>query len=193
MALKLKGEDRLMTYMDKEGELVKAVVASGGAPMFDSKEEALEFIGDTLKAFPNYVNTVVAYNVKIPLIYARYDGEELRDRVVRLDTERHNAHEVAIGAVNIMNRVCEKMGLPPFAEVDTTNRAAVADFAGRFVNETYRGDRGGDMDSVAQLREEYDANRTHEHLSRAAMAAEIYGLGDGPEGTDGPEDPQASL
>lgn len=159
------------TYLDKEKELIRAIVQSNGGPMFDSKEEAIDFVAKTMSAFPEYVNTVVNYQVKVPLIYARYEGAELQDRVMEIDRQRRNAHEAAIASVNILNRVCDKFGLEPFADVDTSDRTKVADFCGRFVNETYNKAIGGTMDSVTMgSRETYESRKTHERLNQMAEA-----------------------
>ncbi len=144
--------------------------------MFDSKDEGLEFVGKMMEAFPEYVNTVVTYQTQIPIVRMRYEGEDLMERIMAIDRQRHNAHESAISSVNILNRVCEKMGLEPFTAVDTTNRTAVADFVGQFVNETYNGGIGGTMDEIAhQHAARYEPKAHTERLN--ALTHEL-GLGD---------------
>lgn len=160
-----KINNRTETYLDKERQLIKKICENNGQPMFDSKDEGLEFLESQLKAFPNYVNKVVAYQVTMPVIHERYDGQELRDRVMSLDSSRKMAHDTAISSLNILNQLCTKLDLEPFAQIDTTDRHAVADFVGRYVNETYNEGIGGTMDMLAyEKRNTYNASKTHDRI-----------------------------
>lgn len=174
--------DARKTYLDKEKELISAIMKSDKDTEF--KKMACDMIGDALSRFPEYVNTVVTYQVQMPLIYAHYDGQELRDRVTELDMSRHNAHECAISSVDQLNRLCGQFGLEPFSTVDTTNRTAVADFAGEFVNETYNNAIGGTMDSLTLgKRDNYDPKKTKHRVDQMAeaMMPDFTGAGEGPE------------
>lgn len=110
-------------------DLVEAAAEKNAAAV-----ERLEYYAD---AFPTYVLRV--YNNVILSKTARFrlEGQDLRDRLMELDSKRRAAHEAAIDACNILNRQCDRLGVARCSEEDTGNRSKVADFTGRFVFETY--------------------------------------------------------
>lgn len=107
------------------------------AHSFENANDFCQFIGSRLDRFPEYVMAVARYDNTVSLAYATMSGEDLRDRVTSADRNRKMAHDCAIDSVNILNRAFKKAGLPPFADIDTTDRSAVADFAGRFTIEAF--------------------------------------------------------
>lgn len=125
------------SYLQKEKNLINAIKSNNGAPLFDSAGEGYDFIDEYLKKFAEYVSTVVEYERAMPALLARYGGEELKEKISETDSRRHAAHEAAISAVNIINRACQKLGLPPFADIDTADRRAVAEFCGDYVREVF--------------------------------------------------------
>ena len=109
------------------------------AHSFENANDFCQFIGSRLDRFPEYVMAVARYDNTVSLAYATMSGEDIRYRVTSADRSRKMAHDCAIDSVNILNRAFAKAGLPPFADIDTTDRSAVADFAGRFTIEAFDG------------------------------------------------------
>ena len=62
-------------------------------------------------------------------------GEELRRMVSQADSQRHTTHDALISEVDIVNRICQRCGMPP---VHTgSSRREYADFAFRLVQEIF--------------------------------------------------------
>ena len=140
---------KLVGYMEKAG--------------FDDAEDRndmYDFVAGELATFPEYVNTVAHNQAKMPLVYALYDGQELRDRITEMDTRRHNVHETAISAINTLNRYGERLGMGKVFDVDTTDRQAVADFAGAYTSAMFDEGQHKTMDEIVLQngRKEYDAS-----------------------------------
>lgn len=160
--------DRVKAYAEK-------VKADGyGKHMFEGPDDFCQFIGEKLDRFPAYVQAVARYDNAVSLAYATMEGEELRDKVASVDRSRRLAHDSAIDAVNILNRAFSRAGVEPFSDVDTSNRTAVADFAGRFTIEAFdRQIYGGDhaMDrAVKNLAAGSQYSPKMQQLMRQAMS-----------------------
>lgn len=77
-------------------------------------KEDLDTIDDALTQCRRYVEVVDATEQQIKLAYVRFDGDDLREKVVNYDRQRRAAHEAAIGSANMLNRLsnlygCEKI------------------------------------------------------------------------------------
>ena len=161
-----------MGYLERENAIIQKLQASHYAIFDGNKEEALDFLDKQLSYFPEYANAVIMQQHKLPLIYARYEGEELQDRVQTLDRQRRNIHECAIDSVNILNRLSKNLGLEPFSTVDTSDRHAVADMVGDYIAEMYKTGTHG-MDGATFKREtSYDTRLLEERRRKAARACE---------------------
>jgi len=126
-----------MGILQKEKDLLKAMDRQGYEKMFDSRDDALDFITDCFSSLVDYQNVVINQVVMTPIYYQRFEGEELRDRVQSLDEKRRSIHDKTIGKVAQLNRICDKYHVPHIAEIDTSDRYAVADFVGQFCYEMY--------------------------------------------------------
>lgn len=142
----MAGNNENTPIMDRVKAYTEKVKADGYAShMFEGPDDFCDFIGEKLDRFPAYVQAVARYDNAVSLAYATMEGEELRDKVASVDRSRRLAHDSAIDAVNILNRAFSRAGVEPFSDVDTSNRTAVADFAGRFTIEAFdRQIYGGD-------------------------------------------------
>ena len=137
-----------MTYLQKQKEMLERLDAQNWAMFDGNKDEGLDFMGSAMSSFPNYVNSVVSIEISGPIQRMRLEPEDYRNAMQQMDRNRRICHNRAIDSVNQLNRMAKALGMEPFAEVDTTDRNAVADFAGRFVNEVYNHGIGGDMQSA---------------------------------------------
>lgn len=135
-----------MNFRKKEKVLVDALRQNHS--QFDSLGEALDFLLSRLMAFPQYVNSVIRMEIQTPIYRSRYEGDTLRYYLEKLDKDRRAAHEKAIMSCNQLNRLCQSLDLPPFADIDTSDRCQVADFAGVFVSEVYNGRSGRGISEI---------------------------------------------
>ena len=71
--------------------------------------EMLEIIESDMKALGEYVYAVHMMETSIPIIHINYEGEELRDRVEKLDRNRRDHHDRAIMGVKRLNRFAESI------------------------------------------------------------------------------------
>lgn len=138
------------SFMEKESALLRRLKETDYAMFDGNKDEALDTVGSSLMSMPDYVNTVVRMQVMQPIWAQRCEQDEYMDNVQRIDRQRKHAHDAVIANVNILNRMSAGLGLQPFADVDTADRHAVADLAGRYVNEIYNGGIGGGIDAAVK-------------------------------------------
>ena len=150
-----------MTYLEKEARMLQEMERTHYANMGgeEKKEMTLSFMGMQFDTFISYANTVITQQVMTPLWKVMYEGQEFRDKVESLDRTRRLEHDAAIGGVRILNQMSEKLGLEPFADIDVTDRFAVADFIGTYVNEVYRD-------------KEYDVSKSSEAMIKEASQSE---------------------
>lgn len=154
-----------MNFAQKEAAIIQKMHDTGYQQFGGNKDKALEFLGSRLESFPDYANVVIREQVMTPIWRAKFDGQEFRDHVQDLDRQRRSAHDSAIMSVNILNRMSQSMGLEPFADIDTNDRYAVADFVGQYVNELYNNGIKGGMDAATlDKRVNYDPKRPHNRL-----------------------------
>lgn len=126
-----------MGYLQKEQRMLQKLADTNYAAFSGNKDRALKFMTRNLSAFPDYVNVVVRMETMGPIWKAQLDGPEYRERMQNIDTERRNTHNNAISSVNAMNRLSEKLELPPFSRVDTNDRHAVAEMISEYITEVY--------------------------------------------------------
>ena len=81
-----------------------------------------------MESFHSYVHTVVKNETKFLLQSGNLEGQEYRDAVSQYDSDRHSAHEKAIGDAKLINRLASQKGVPPVFTGDDTQRHQVADF-----------------------------------------------------------------
>lgn len=89
--------------------------------------EDLETIDDALTQCRRYVEIVDTTEQQIKLAYVRFDGDDLREKVVNYDLQRRRAHESAIGSANMLNRLSNLYGCDKIYN-GGEDRLEVADF-----------------------------------------------------------------
>ena len=90
--------------------------------------EMLEIIENDMKALGEYVYAVHMMETSLPIIRINYEGQELRDRVEKLDCNRREHHERAIMGVKRLNRFAEMEGVEKIFTGDVEDRYVIADF-----------------------------------------------------------------
>lgn len=127
-----------MGYLQKEQRMLQKLVDTNYEAFHGDKDKALNFMSRRLEVFPEYMNIVVRMETMQPIWRAQFDGPEYRERVQSIDTERKRTHDSAIASVNALNRLSDKLGLPPLSRVDTEDRHAVTEMISEYVSEVYK-------------------------------------------------------
>lgn len=112
--------------------------------MYAVKEEPddMEFVESRVNTFTDYVGHVVWMEARMQRIEIEgLRGQDYRDAVEPLDRSRRSKHEVAMGAINQLNRLSKMHNLEPFYDgpVDHEHRNEVGDVIGKIVNEYFEG------------------------------------------------------
>lgn len=90
--------------------------------------DMLDIIESDMRALGEYVYAVHMMETSLPIIRINYEGQELRDRVEKLDHNRREHHERAIMGVKRLNRFAEMEGVEKIFAGDVNDRYAIADF-----------------------------------------------------------------
>lgn len=154
-----------MSYIRKIKQLYKALEDSGfqqyrtcGESLEEAKHDATEDILNATNSFNEYYNFLVMQPTRITSLSLRYEGQDYRDAVQKLDSDRKSKHDVAIGKVTQLNRQCENMKLGKFAEINTTDREAVANFIASFCAEAINRQTTGIDDMVMNYKSTITTN-----------------------------------
>lgn len=102
----------------------------------------LEFVESRMNAFTEYVSHVAWMETRIQRIeILGLKGEDYRNAVEPLDHQRRSKHNVAMDAINQLNRLSKAMGLEPFYDgpVDHEHRNQIGNVIGNIVNEYFEG------------------------------------------------------
>ena len=107
--------------------------------LFEKVKDDEEFkneIVQLIKAFPDYVHVVNEF------VFRKYEiqnlsPEDYRIKFSKIDEKRHNYHESAIASLKVLNRISASLKMEEFADVDTSDRYAVADFVMEYVKQIY--------------------------------------------------------
>ena len=90
--------------------------------------DMLDIIESDMRALGEYVYAVHMMETALPIIRINYEGQELRDRIEKLDHNRRAHHERAIMGVKRLNRFAEMEGVEKIFTGDVEDRYAIADF-----------------------------------------------------------------
>lgn len=122
-------------YKERIANMMRAAKAA-------SEPEDLDFVESRMTAFTDYVTHTAWMETRIQrLSIEGVKGEEWRDEVQRLDSMRRSKHDVAMDAINQLNRLSKVYGLEPFYDgvVDHEHRTEIGDVIGDIVNEYFQG------------------------------------------------------
>ena len=160
------------SIVEKQTALLQAMKQQNYQHFFEGdKDDALDTISDAMNSFVEYQNSVINMAIMQPLLYARYEGEELRDRVMNLDQTRRFKHESAIASSNMLNRICNAYGVEPFVNIPDgpveDQRAAVAEFTGTFCQEMY------DSKRTRSPKESYEIFQEHVNQHKPYESGQI--------------------
>ena len=88
-------------------------------------------------SFVGYVNSV--YHMETSMLISQFridDPIEFQAKVKALDDGRRRNHDGAIAAINMLDRICDKLGIEPIYG-GSQDRNEIGDFCGAFVNEYF--------------------------------------------------------
>jgi hypothetical protein len=83
------------------GECIK----SNATELAEDKQDDLKSIEKYLTSFPNYFNAVINHTIQINVVGLRYEGEEYRDKISKIDHDRRDAHIRLTDSINKLNRL----------------------------------------------------------------------------------------
>ena len=106
---------------------------------YSKDEDALELIETNMNNLNNYVSAVYAMEVQIQTLRFRLEGDEYREAVTNLDRRRRSAHEAAIAACSILNRLAGLEGVEPLYSGNLEDRNEVAEFCIAIVDDLFHG------------------------------------------------------
>ena len=110
--------------------------------------DMLDIIESDMRALGDYVYTVHMMETALPITRINYEGQELRDRIEKLDHNRRAHHERAIIGVKRLNRFAEMEGVEKIFTGDVEDRYAIADFCRDVTVEMFDDRTGRDLSMV---------------------------------------------
>ena len=139
-------------YKEKMTNLMMAIDKNNHVGT-SNRDMMFNLVKQGFDSFIGYVNAVYEMETSISLARFRCDDvRDYQDAVTRLDSSRRVAHDGAITSVNIINRMCDMVGVEHVYD-GTQERNEIGDFCGHFVNEYFEGRALGRVIS-AQERDE---------------------------------------
>mgnify|MGYP000963612265 CR=1 FL=1 len=90
--------------------------------------EELRFVSEMIENAVRYASTVTNMDAQMEILPFRYEGEELKEVITKMDAARRRAHDAFIGRLNIVNRICKQNGLEVFYD-GPEDRMAMGDCA----------------------------------------------------------------
>lgn len=144
-------------------------------------DRAMRLVQTIFGNLTNYVNSVVQYEITVPMLQFKYDGEDFKARFQTIDQKRHDAHNLAISEVCRINRLCEHYGVEsPVPDIGTEAtddiinnpniRQTVSDFCGEFVLDTFV-HRDGKTQNLSLAHTNTLNTAKEPHLDKAVSAA----------------------
>lgn len=134
----------------------------------------LEFVESRMNTFTDYVSYVAWMETRIQRIEIMgLKGEDYRNAVEPLDRQRRSKHNVAMDAMNQLNRLSSAMGLEPFYEGQVSHecRTQVGDAIGNIVDEYFKGRHAGQL-KVGDLMEDDRFSQAVESISASESGME---------------------
>lgn len=120
----------------------------------------LDFIESRMSSFTDYMSHVQWMEVRMTRMNVEgVTGQEWRDQVENMDKSRRSKHNVAMDAINQLNRLSKAYGLEPFydGEVDHEHRTEIGDVIGNIVDEYFKGRSVGELKQEDLMGEDFAA------------------------------------
>ena len=111
------------------------------------KTDDLEMLDDLMGSFGDYVDIVYQETYRTPILRARLDGDELRQRLQQMDMQRRIYHDSAISSCSQINKLCEIYGVEPICPI-TNDRYVIADYCAQISAAFYLNGIGKDQKTI---------------------------------------------
>lgn len=129
----------MASITERQTNLIRAMQAQNFEQFFDGDaKDAYETLTSAMESLVNYQNSVIAMETQIKFLRFVKEGQDFRDAVQQLDTNRRYKHDAAIANLNILNRICDAYETERICPVDTSDRHEAAKFIGEWCNEMYQ-------------------------------------------------------
>lgn len=147
--------EKIRNLMKKLEETDYKLFQDAGITKEIARKEAFETITDALQKILEYPNKVAHQQTSSCLwsITHYYEGQELRDKLSDLDERRKIAHNAAISALKMLNRIMTKLDVDVF-DIDFDDRYAIGDWIGKFSSEIFLNQNCLSMDEYMEKTEE---------------------------------------
>lgn len=111
-------------YKEKIGKLIITINNSNG----ENSAEDVKSIEKVVEHFGAYFKSVVAMEAQMQTARFRFEEEEFRSFVMKLDTSRRLKHDVCLADINFINRLSALYNAEsPFPDIRDMDRTVVAD------------------------------------------------------------------
>lgn len=104
---------------------------------FKTDHDVLDIIKTDIAHLQEYVQAVYSMETLIPIYRVRYDDDDLRYHIEKLDNARRDKHNLAIMSVKRLNRFADLAKLPRLFDGNVDDRYEVADFCMNTVNTVF--------------------------------------------------------
>lgn len=121
-----------MTYLEKENLILNKLCETNYALFDNDKNDALKYITTQLLTITDYRNTSIKTNISSSL---RNNSDTKSDKNVS-DTN-YNAFQKAIYSIESLNKICQKLGIELFMDIDTNDTSAVEKAINDFTTELF--------------------------------------------------------
>lgn len=157
-------------------QLISKLVETDFAAYDGERDEVLEDLEKSFDSMLGYANHVIMQQYQFPIWNARFEGEQFREKVSESDRTRRNFHLGACAHINMVNRLCVKIGVEELfpglvASEDREGRRQAAVAIGTFICDLYHDgigaenpDRAFDNATMNRNGETYDPEKTHRML-----------------------------
>lgn len=136
-------------FLDDYKELVGKIIEKENP---EDREFTLNFLDERIRSMGEYVQSVCDHSMGTARAYAMMHGgvlepEECKTRVVTLDTARKRKHDVAMDAMNQINRICNVFGMRHICP-DDPDRVVRGNFCAAVTSELFMTGTGRDEKAV---------------------------------------------
>ena len=162
-----------MNYTEKIQKLCDRLEETNFALFDGDRKDALNTIETAVMSVPKYANIVIQEQIMTKLWRSMCEPEDYRANYQNIDMTRKIYHDSTMAQMGMLNRFSKQLDLPPFMDVDTNDRYAVAEEIGAFISEVYYEGQSRTFDEITYGKtEDYDTNKFHEHIADAMKSAQ---------------------
>ena len=94
----------------------------------ETEKEDYDFVLERMLRLSDYIKQVFKMQIEMSVVHDRFSGSDVSDKIKEVDRKRKDRHDLAIDAVNQLNRFCDIYKVEPLFDGDTSDRQAVAEF-----------------------------------------------------------------